>query len=1093
MTDHAHSPDFNAILASVPYPAFVKDGDFRFVAVNKAFLDIFDLARDAVIGHCSRDVFGTGEGREEQQALVFGAREATTLRHQGRSYRFRLRREGSLVDTPLLIGTMEEGGRLVAPAAEPASTKTPVQEPMPVVAPAEQPVNRADDMAKADSAVTDFSVIVQHMRAGALLLDKHCRILSINDIVYRNWNIDPSSLGVGDSFADFMDAGRSQRTRQFDDEAWRQHVSSTEKSILDNDIPVRDISLVNGRIVYASGASLSGGCKLLTFDDVSLRDHSVESIAALTKSAEDSDHLMRSVLDNLPAAVIVYDKDNRFVLDNQARREMIPALDDTLQPRKTLSDFVDYLHDTGEIETGGDYAKLRERCLANYNRRSKTFEHQTRDGLWVKIADQRLADGTFIRMWTDICEIKQRESKLDRLNKVAQTSLKTMRAAIEAIPNGVAIWDKQDRFIIWNRRFSDQFPGVKIHSGASVGEVFVNFAKAGVVPGIEGREEEWAREKFKEWQNGVGEEHIFETHDGRWIKRIDRRTPDGLRVGLRMDITELKRREFELEKAKVSAELAERSKSEFLANMSHEIRTPMNGILGMAEILTRTDLDDRQMKFAEIISSSGNALLTIINDILDFSKIDAGQMSLHCESFQLSRAIDDVATLLSTRSVEKDLEVIVRIAPDVPDHLIGDAGRMRQIVTNLMGNAVKFTEQGHVLVDIDCEPGAPDEEGRETVLLSCRVVDTGVGIPDDRKDDIFSKFSQVDGSSTRQHEGTGLGLAIAMRLVELMGGEIGCDSTVGEGSTFWFKVPLPVDTAGRKPKAAPVHLTGTRILVVDDNAVNRSILLEQLSAWGFEGDAVSSGEEGLAALHAAQAAQNPYKVVVLDYHMPHMNGLHVAQAIRENPDTAELLVVMLTSIDLDVGSAEFQSLNVNGYLVKPARSAVLLKAIVAAIRGRIPDEAQGRALRAPPRLVPLPSLDAGGRAEGGAHILVAEDNPVNQFILREVMDALGMACIFADDGIAAVESFRENPPCLILMDVTMPRMDGHEATREIRKIEGGGPRVPIIGATAHATDDDRKTCFDAGMDDYISKPISPRDLQEKIRHWLTEDVEALSA
>jgi len=374
-------------------------------------------------------------------------------------------------------------------------------------------------------------------------------------------------------------------------------------------------------------------------------------------------------------------------------------------------------------------------------------------------------------------------------------------------------------------------------------------------------------------------------------------------------------------------------------------------------------------------------------------------------------------------------------------------------------------------------------------MLSCRVTDTGIGIPEDQLGNVFSKFSQVDGSSTRQHEGTGLGLAIAMRLVELMGGEIGCESTVGKGSTFWFKVPLPIDVAGYQPSTPPVDLTGTRVLVVDDNPVNRSILLEQLAAWGFDGCAAGSGEEGLSIMREGAASDAPVQAIILDYHMPHMNGTQVAEAIRHDPAISTVPIVMLTSIDLDVRTTAFSALQINGYLVKPARSAALLKTIVSAIRestvsGNDPEAVQDAACM---------SMSQRFNVEGDPCILVADDNRVNQFVVSEVLEALGLTCVIAENGIEAVEAYREHQPCLILMDVTMPRMNGHDATRRIREIEGSGPRVPIIGATAHASDSDRRACIDAGMDDYIRKPISPKDLQGKIRYWLTESVETLSA
>jgi|GEM_PF-5879739 len=919
-TDIPSLSAIDAALNAMPAPAFIKDGEFRFVAVNDAFLQVFGCDRDSVIGQDAQAVFGASETPEERDVLDTGARQVGVVQHDNRTYRFRLHRGRTPPGERLLIATMAEAGTLSPPV--------PAPEPAPAPAPTELGAD-----------IDDLSRIAHHMGTGTLLVDESLTIIAANEALYRLWRLDTDMLKVGDSFVDFMNAGRSNRARTLDDAEWRAHIEAVTGDILKDNVPKRDIALSGGCRLHASGVVLSGGRSLLTFDDVSLENHSVASITELERSAEKSGRLLRNILDNIPAAMVVYDADNTFVLDNKARQDFAPSYDPLMQPGRTLEEFIWHMHEVGNMRQTEDPAldAIRDsdpetwiaRQLDLYNTPSRTIERQTSGGKWLQIMDRRLDDGFLIRMWTDISDLKKRESRLDKLNSATEASIKTLRAAIEAIPDGIAVWDRQERLIIWNTYFSDQFPGIDARSGQKVYDILHNFALTGSVPNAVGCEAEWAQEKLETWREALDNEYVFETHDKRWIKAIDRCSPSGLRVGRRTDVTELKRREIELERAKVAAETAERSKSEFLANMSHEIRTPMNGILGMAEILNRTDLDDRQQSFADVILTSGNALLTIINDILDFSKIDAGQMPLNAQPFQLSQAIDDVATLLSTRSGEKDLEVIVRIAPGVPDYLVGDAGRLRQIVTNLMGNAVKFTEKGHVLVDIDGTPGAPDAEGGDTIALRCRIVDTGIGIPEDRVDDVFSKFSQVDGSSTRQHEGTGLGLAIAMRLVELMGGEIGCESTVGKGSTFWFTVTLPIDRSARRARPAPTDLTGTRVLVIDDNAVNRSILLEQLTAWGFDGVAAASGEEGLAVLRAEDAA---VEAVILDYHMPQMNGTQVAHAIREDTAVSGTPIVMLTSIDLDVTSPEFRALEVNGYLVKPARSSALLKTIVAAIR-----------------------------------------------------------------------------------------------------------------------------------------------------------------
>ncbi|GLS30404.1 Signal transduction histidine kinase [Mesorhizobium albiziae] len=543
------------------------------------------------------------------------------------------------------------------------------------------------------------------------------------------------------------------------------------------------------------------------------------------------------------------------------------------------------------------------------------------------------------------------------------------------------------------------------------------------------------------------------------------------------------------------AEAADRAKSEFLANMSHEIRTPMNGVLGMAELLAKTDLNARQKTFTDVIVKSGNALLTIINDILDFSKINAGQLTLDPAPFRLAEAVEDVATLVSARVAEKNLELIVRVDPRLPGYLVGDVGRFRQIVTNLLGNAVKFTERGHVLIDVAGEV-------RDGVAhLHVRVEDTGIGIPAEKLQSVFEKFAQVDGSSTRRHEGTGLGLAIGARLIDMMGGNIGVESELGRGSVFWFTVPLPVHSSAAPTAPVPVDVTGARVLVIDDNPVNREILLEQLKSWGFDCAAAESGAVGLAFLDRAAQLGASVDCVILDYQMPGMNGADVAKAICSDQRTTHIPVILLTSVDqIDFGRMVIEY-GIAAHLTKPARSAVLLGTVIAVIQ-----KARSAALRSEftraPQFEAAPQPDArrlvqiaatiereppAASANVPLDILIAEDNEVNQLVFGQILNGLDLSYRIAANGRTAVEMHRSLKPRLILMDVSMPEMNGYEATRAIRAAERAtGGHTPIIGVTAHALKGDREKCIDAGMDDYLSKPISPDRLSAKIGSWLSE-------
>jgi signal transduction histidine kinase/CheY-like chemotaxis protein len=1058
-------PDLEESLASESSAAFVLGRDFRFLAVNDRFAEVAGLDRHEILGNSKEDVttgaLDPDDTRRRQQVLVFGTVQTVTMPMRTGTGIFELRREGSLKDTPYIVGRMTG-----------LTDRNDVSVPDP-----------SSDTAASGAA--DFSSLVHDMTVGAFLLDADLRIIAINEAFYNAWNIDRQALGPGQRFIEFMDLSRPMRAYKLDDGGWCSHAEDVANAVASRNIIHRDIPLVDGRVVRASGATLSAGRILLTHEDLGQGEPMAPPIVAPAVSTGGPAKLLRSVLDNMPASVMVYDRNGNFLFDNRMRREALVLYDDVMREGRTLRDYLDFVHRKRlEVASGdeeldalhdADPEEWKARQLVLFGRSYATREFKTRNG-WVKITDRRLEDGTFIRMWNDIDHEKEREASLDSLHSAARNALKTLNSAICTIPEGIAIWDPDARFIAWNTAFAAQFPGVEIEVGMSVYDVLFAFVSTGAIPGYEGREEEWARESYASWQSGVEEERVFQTHDGRWIKSLDRFSPDGLCVGTRMDVTALKTRELELDRARDIAETAERSKAEFLANMSHEIRTPMNGILGMAEILANTELDTRQRKFADIIVTSGNALLTIINDILDFSKIDAGQLTLHSETFDISDAIDDVTSLVSTHIAGRSLEIIVRIAPDLPRNVIGDAGRIRQIITNLVGNAVKFTDTGHVFVNVDGTVGEPDEDDVRHLSLYCRVSDTGIGISPDMVDHIFGKFSQVDGSSTRRHEGTGLGLAITSRLVEIMGGEIGCESVHGEGSTFWFKISLPIDPDEPVAARPPRDMTGSSILVIDDNAVNRAIVLEQIASWGFSGLEASSGEIGLETMRARIAAGERVDTIVLDYHMPDMNGADVARTMRADPALAKIPIVMLTSIDMQTNSPDFLALGINGYLVKPASSTVLLEEIVKANGTSAPTEAADGTVRGP-------------------DVLVAEDNMINQTVIGAMLESLGLTFEFVDDGRAAVEGAFELKPRVILMDVSMPLMNGCEATVAIRKAEAGtGRRVKIIGATAHALSGDREMCLQSGMDDYLSKPISAGALRTVLADALdSNEGTALSA
>ncbi|QDT39346.1 ammonium transporter [Stratiformator vulcanicus] len=665
----------------------------------------------------------------------------------------------------------------------------------------------------------------------------------------------------------------------------------------------------------------------------------------------------------------------------------------------------------------------------------------------------------------DITERKRAEVNLQRTNAVLQ-------AQQEAILDGMLILDERQRVVSYNQRYLElwQLPAESMDMPSE------ERVREYIAPQVDDPVE--FLERMHDLNNDprrTGFDEI-ELSDGRFLERYTGPViaPSGETLGRIWsfrDVTEKKRQEL-LRQEKEAAEAASTAKSSFLANMSHEIRTPLNGVVGMLDLLKLTEIDDRQQRYVSLAKNSAGALLSLINDILDFSKIEAGKLEIEQIPLELRELIEDVADMFSLRAAEKGVELVPRVSSELPDVVKGDPERIRQILINLLGNALKFTEKG--TITLEAEPVR--HEGKKYFRLA--VSDTGIGIPPDRLKSLFSAFTQVDASTTRKYGGTGLGLAICSQLTGLMGGEIGVESEVGHGSTFWLRIPLEaVDDANRPRQEVPEELRGLEVLCIDDHETNLEIFRDQLRSWGLRVQTAESGHEGLERLRNAESAGSPFRLVILDQNMPVMDGLELSAAVRDDETLSGTPLLLATSANAILSPKECQKAGLTGCMTKPIRQSRLREAVIAALMGDRPMAG-----------MPDVATDAAGEAEHAtARILVADDHEVNRMVTEEVLTSAGHSVTLVVNGEEAVREAKTQQFDLVLMDCQMPVMDGFDATRHIRMAEDHellgrtGGRLPVIALTANAVKGDRERCLESGMDGYLTKPIERDKLLEAIR------------
>jgi two-component system, sensor histidine kinase and response regulator len=809
--------------------------------------------------------------------------------------------------------------------------------------------------------------------------------------------------------------------------------------------------------------------------DISERKRAEEERAELVareqeaRAVSDASAVIRRVVDASPLSIVTLDPEGRVVSWNAAAAKTFGWAESDVVGRPVPFEAGD-----GPSESDG----LRERALHGETVTNLEISRRTRDGMTLDLSlstapihDASGAVDGIMFVYADITERKLAEKELHVQRDFALQVMNTMG-------QGLATTDADGRFEYVNPAYAEM---LGYEPEELIGKSQNDFTVADdhtIVEEALGEQREGKGSTYETHMSTSQSDDLFVLHT--LVPRWRDHAVNGAIV-VATDLTERKQTEEVLAQARDQALEASRLKSQFLATVSHEIRTPMNAIMGMTELLLETSLDEEQKEFVGVVDSSAQALLTIINDILDLSKIEADKLVLDNVDFEPLQVVEGAAELLATKAREKELSLVTFVDPAIPSWLRGDAGRLRQILLNLIGNALKFTEHGEVVIQVSLEAAT---DAVATVRFA--VTDTGIGLPAAAQKRLFQPFVQADGSTTRKYGGTGLGLAICKRLTELMGGTIGAQSSEGRGSTFWFHACF--ERASTAPSSTPrPSLHGLRVLVADENAMSRGALRRTLEAWGMHVDESGNGHDALDRLVEAASA-TPYDIVVTEHRLPDMEGFELGRTVRREPALSRTQVILFTAFDeRGRGEAAVQA-GFAAYLTKPAKQSQVIDAVASAASRTVRPSDEKRA--AAPVLAAGPALLHSADGERGALLLLVEDNVTNQIMTMRQLEKLGHAVHIVSNGVQAVKTltYGSSRYDLVFMDCMMPEMDGFEATRQIRLHEvTTGRHVPIIGLTANALEGDRERCIEAGMDDYMSKPVSRHQIKESLDRWLSTE------